>query len=117
MTNRVQLADAEAERQPDDESPQHLCSTLCHALPISARPKYKPMTHKAKNLLLALLVLSATFCAAQTAVLLPEPKIQFLSATGVPLSGGCVQTYAAGTTTPQASFTDSTGGVSNTNPV
>jgi hypothetical protein len=65
-----------------------------------------------------LLLVCATVCAsAQTAVLLPEPKIQFLNSIGVPLAGGCVQTYAAGTVTPQATFADSTGSVSNTNPV
>ncbi len=74
------------------------------------------MTPKLRFFLLSFL-LCASFSAAQTAVLSPQPKIQFLNSIGVPLAGGCVQTYAAGTTTPQASFTDSTGGVSNTNPV
>src|SRR5229473_713628 len=74
------------------------------------------MTHKLRFFLLPLL-LCASFSAAQTAVLSPQPKIQFLNSIGVPLAGGCVQTYAAGTTTPQASFTDSTGNVSNSNPV
>jgi hypothetical protein len=73
---------------------------------------------KLKSLLFsALLVLCASVAVSQTAVLLPQPKIQFLNGVGVPLAGGCVQTYAAGTTTPQATFTDSSGSVSNTNPV
>lgn len=38
-------------------------------------------------------------------------------ANGVPLAGGLVQTYAAGTTTPLATFTDATGSVQNLNPV
>lgn len=47
----------------------------------------------------------------------PEPQTQFLSTTGAPLSGGIVCTYAAGTSTPQATYTDSTGSVQNTNPI
>jgi hypothetical protein len=43
--------------------------------------------------------------------------MQFTTAAGVPLSGGKVYTYIAGTTTPQATFTDYTGATPNTNPV
>ncbi|MHB8654750.1 MAG: hypothetical protein ACYDA9_12820 [Terriglobia bacterium] len=48
---------------------------------------------------------------------LPVPKGQYFGATGAPLSGGKVCTYAAGTNTPLASYTDSTGSVPNANPV
>ena len=51
------------------------------------------------------------------AVLSPQPKMQFTTAAGVPLSGGKVYTYIAGTTTPQATFTDYTGATPNPNPV
>jgi len=51
------------------------------------------------------------------AVLTPVAKMQFLDETGAPLVGGLLYTYAAGTTTPQASYTDSTGAQANTNPV
>jgi len=51
------------------------------------------------------------------AVLTPVAKMQFLDATGAPLVGGLLYTYAAGTTTPQASYTDSTGAQANTNPI
>lgn len=51
------------------------------------------------------------------AVLTPQPKMQFVDAAGVPLSGGKVYTYTAGTTTPLATYTDSTGATPNANPV
>jgi hypothetical protein len=51
------------------------------------------------------------------AVLTPSPKMQFESAAGVPLSGGKVYTYTAGTTTPLATFTDYTGATPNSNPI
>lgn len=42
---------------------------------------------------------------------------QFFSDVGVPLSGGLIYTYAAGTTTPQSTFTTSAGNVANANPI
>lgn len=51
------------------------------------------------------------------AILSPSPKLQFFTNTGVPLAGGLLYTYAAGTTTPLVTYTDSTGLVANTNPV
>ena len=42
---------------------------------------------------------------------------QFFNDSGVPLSGGLIYTYAAGTTTPQTTYTTSTGNVANTNPI
>jgi len=51
------------------------------------------------------------------AVITPIPKTQFIGADGVPLVGGKVYTYAAGTTSPQVSYTDSTGSTPNTNPI
>jgi hypothetical protein len=43
--------------------------------------------------------------------------MQFFTATGTPLVGGKLYTYAAGTTTPLATYTDSTGATANTNPI
>lgn len=51
------------------------------------------------------------------AVITPVPKTQFIGADGVPLAGGKVYTYAAGTTTPQPTYTDSSGTTANTNPI
>jgi hypothetical protein len=51
------------------------------------------------------------------ASLTPSPKMQFFTANGAPLVGGKLYTYSAGTTTPLATYTDSTGGSANTNPI
>jgi parallel beta-helix repeat protein len=69
-----------------------------------------------RALALTLLVSSAALLA-QNAALMPVPKLQLFSAQGKPLAGGLVYTYAAGTSTPLATYTDSTGTTPNTNPV
>ena len=51
------------------------------------------------------------------ASLTPTPRMQFFTLTGTPLVGGKLYTYAAGTTTPLATYTDSTGATANTNPI
>jgi hypothetical protein len=51
------------------------------------------------------------------ASLSPTPKLQFFGTDGLPLVGGKLYTYAAGTTTPLASYTDHTANTQNTNPV
>ena len=42
---------------------------------------------------------------------------QFFTNDGVPLSGGLLYTYDAGTTTPQTSYTTSAGNIANANPI
>jgi hypothetical protein len=42
---------------------------------------------------------------------------QFFSNSGQPLAGGMIYTYAAGTTSPAATYTSSAGNIANTNPV
>ncbi len=51
------------------------------------------------------------------AVLTPSPKTAFVDAAGEPLVGGQLYTYVAGTTTLQATYTDSTAATANTNPI
>jgi microcystin-dependent protein len=52
-----------------------------------------------------------------TMVLAPTPVLQFFDDNGVLLSGGLLFSYAAGTTTKQSCFTDSTGDTSLPNPI
>ena len=51
------------------------------------------------------------------ASLTPTPKQQLYGSDGAPLVGGKIYTYAAGTTTPLATYTDYTAGTANTNPI
>lgn len=52
-----------------------------------------------------------------TVVLSTPPYLYFADNDGNPLSGGKIETYLAGTTTPQATYTDASGTVANSNPV
>lgn len=51
------------------------------------------------------------------ASLMPQGKQQYFSNAGAPLVGGKVYTYAAGTTTPLTTYSDSGGSTPNANPV
>ena len=51
------------------------------------------------------------------AVIATPPKLQFFAADGTPLVGGKLYSYAAGTTTPLATFTNAGGLTANANPV
>jgi len=51
------------------------------------------------------------------AILSPLPKMQFFSTAGAPLVGGKLYTFAAGTTTPLATYTTQAGTIANTNPI
>ena len=47
----------------------------------------------------------------------PTPKQQVFGSDGEPLVGGKIYTYAAGTTTPVATYTDYSAATANTNPI
>jgi hypothetical protein len=51
------------------------------------------------------------------AVIATPPKLQFFDNNGNPLVGGKLYSYAAGTVTPLATYTDAGGGTPNANPV
>lgn len=55
--------------------------------------------------------------AATAYQIAPNPVLHFVDNNGVTLAGGLLFTYAAGTTTKLATFTDATGGTPNTNPI
>ena len=69
----------------------------------------------------AIIVLLLSIAALSQVSLAPVPKQIFFGSTGQyidqPLAGGFIYTYAAGTTTPLATYTDSTGSVANSNPI
>lgn len=52
-----------------------------------------------------------------TTLLSPDTKQRFFDNNGNPLVGGLLTTYAAGTTNPIATYKDSTGVATNTNPI
>ena len=52
-----------------------------------------------------------------SAFLSPSPWLQFVDDNGVPLAGGTITTYAAGTSTPQATYTDYSGTIACPNPI
>lgn len=70
-----------------------------------------------KTAALLILTLGAVWMLAQNAAIMPVPKHQFCDANGRPLAGGKIYTYAAGTSTPLATYTDATLSSENTNPV
>lgn len=67
----------------------------------------------AKRLILVLSMVSLGVCRTQAQGVavapLTLPRTQFLSSTGVPVAGGCVNFFATGTSTPQAIYADSGG--------
>lgn len=70
-----------------------------------------------KKILLSLSLALAFLAPAQATVsLTPLAKQQF-NQLGIPLAGGKLYTYAAGTNTKLATYTDSTGTTPNTNPI
>lgn len=73
-------------------------------------------------LLVALLALGAVCPSvrpvlAQSGTLAPLGRAQYFADDGSPLAAGKLYTYAAGTTTPAATYTDSTLSTANSNPI
>src|SRR5579884_998064 len=69
---------------------------------------------------LALIGLTSLSAHAQNAAPLLTPKQQFFDNNGYPLAGGLIYTCVAGAScpgTPLATYTDSTAGVQNSNPI
>lgn len=66
-----------------------------------------------KRLILAGLLAISFACQAAVFSLPWGPKPQFVDANGAPMSGGTLSTFLATSTTPQVTYTDSTGGVAN----
>ena len=64
----------------------------------------------------SLLLFASSLYGQANPALFPSPKVAFLDANGKPLAGGFVYFYAAGTTTPQATYTDATLATQNANP-
>lgn len=69
--------------------------------------------------LLAIVVLACAFCVmeAQTVQPILNPHQHYVNNAGNPCSGCKLYSYVAGTTTQQATYTDSTGTVVNPNPI
>ena len=63
------------------------------------------------------LVFPSLLLAATTATIAPNPKFTAMDSNGDPYVGGKLYTFETGTTTAKASWTDSTKGTPNTNPV
>lgn len=64
--------------------------------------------------LLFVVLLALASVAQATVYTLPwGPKPQFIDANGAPMSGATLLTFTAGSSTPQITYTDSTGGVAN----
>ena len=79
-----------------------------------------PMHKRSLTLIVAIasVFLSSIACRAQTTVQLPPWVIQtFIGNNGAVLSGGCVNVYLAGTTTPTTVYSDPQGMVPQSNPV
>lgn len=70
-----------------------------------------------KKLLTSLAILCATAFAQVPVTPIVQPHVTFVDAAGEPCAGCKLATFAAGTTTPLATYTDSTGVSQNTNPI
>lgn len=65
----------------------------------------------------AILLLFGAVLQAATGTVMPSPYQTLFDSNGNPVSGGCVWTYVAGTSTPVATYTDVGLTAPNTNPI
>lgn len=72
---------------------------------------------QAAALVAAVFISTPLLPALATDLISPEPKLRFVDSNGVALSGGKLFTYTAGSTTKTPTYTDSTGGTPNANPI
>jgi hypothetical protein len=87
---------------------------------ITSRRSQRMSHHRSATsaILLALLFVAPFFPHdALGASLMPQGKQAYFAANGAPLAGGKVYTYAAGTSTPLATYSDQAGATPNANPV
>lgn len=75
------------------------------------------MMRRLRGLGVIALVLALGGSAWAQGVLAPYARLQFFDVNGVPLAGGLLATYEAGTTTPLATYADSALTTPNANPV
>ncbi len=76
------------------------------------------MTKSIALIIATIIFLCAVPVKAQVPVsLLPVVRQQFFGANGLPLAGGFVYTYVAGTSVPAPTYLDYTGTAQNTNPI
>ena len=68
-------------------------------------------------MILVLLLAPIQSMGATTAALVPNPKFTSMDSNGDPRVGAKLYTYETGTTTPKTTWTSSTKGASNTNPI
>lgn len=67
--------------------------------------------------LLFIILLALTEIAIGAVKIAPNARLQYVDSNGDPCSGCLLYTYVAGSTTAQNTYTDSTGGAANTNPI
>jgi hypothetical protein len=80
--------------------------------------RYALQAMKIAASILIFLLLPSIACSQVAVAVSPVPHQQFFdNTTGLPLAAGCLYTYITGTSTPLATYVDSTGTGQNTNPV
>jgi hypothetical protein len=77
----------------------------------------KAQNNRSLRTLAGILLLLASVVPVAAQTLAPSPYLTVLDNSGNIISGACIWTYSAGTTTPTATYTDSALAVPNANPI